>query len=158
MSIVISHRGNLTGPNSVDENNPNAIDDAIALGLQVEIDVRYVEDTNTFVLGHDYPEYDIPIGWLNERRLNLWVHCKNIEAIKVLRNNNSNLNYFYHDLDECTLTSHGFPWIHPNSLPFSGGIFVLPELSDSYAPTVMSDFELAGVCTDFPYRYLQNVQ
>lgn len=154
MPIIISHRGNLSGANSADENNPKAIDEAIALGLHVEIDVRFIKDSNTFVLGHDYPQYEVSIDWLIDRQLKLWIHCKNIEAISELRINRSSLNYFFHGQDQCTLTSHGFPWIHPHSVPFPGGIFVLPEESKYDASNLVSDFELAGVCTDFPFRYL----
>jgi hypothetical protein len=155
---IISHRGNLSGPKSVTENSPLAIDDAILRGFEVEVDIRYSEETESFFLGHDYPEFEISLEWLAERELKLWVHCKNTDALKQLRKIRSSLNYFFHDQDVCTLTSHGFPWVHPDTTPFSDGVFVLPELKNLYSPTVLSVMNLAGICTDFPYRYLQNVE
>lgn len=158
VQVIISHRGNLFGPNSAAENSPKAIDEAITKGLDVEIDVRYSGATDTYHLGHDRPEYEITLGWLMERNSSLWVHCKSVETVKTLYCLGSTLNYFFHDSDECTLTSHGVPWIHPNSTPFAGGIFVLPERNDYFARSTLSDFGLSGVCTDFPFRYKQDAE
>ena len=38
--IIISHRGNLDGPDKERENNPHFIDDCITKGFDVEIDLR----------------------------------------------------------------------------------------------------------------------
>ena len=55
---LISHRGNLDGPNVKDENKPNYILYALSKGYDVEIDVRIYKDK--FFLGHDEPQYKIP--------------------------------------------------------------------------------------------------
>ena len=52
---VISHRGNLTGPNSVHENSLEAIDHCIyKLNISVEVDLRWMN--GRLYLGHDLPE------------------------------------------------------------------------------------------------------
>lgn len=64
--ILISHRGNRTGPNKDQENKPIFIDDALNKGFDCEIDIRMVDDQ--LYLGHDEPQYKIDIWWLYERR------------------------------------------------------------------------------------------
>ena len=39
--ILISHRGNISGVRSENENNPNYINAALKLGYEVEVDVRF---------------------------------------------------------------------------------------------------------------------
>ena len=53
--ILISHRGNIDGPNSKLENNPTYIDRALDKGFNVEIDLWVYE--KEFFLGHDEPTY-----------------------------------------------------------------------------------------------------
>lgn len=48
---IISHRGNLNGPNKQTENTIESIKLAINLGFDVEIDVWYID--NILYLGHD---------------------------------------------------------------------------------------------------------
>ena len=53
--ILISHRGNIMGPNPEQENHPDYIREALNIGYDVEIDVWY---TDKFMLGHDKPQYE----------------------------------------------------------------------------------------------------
>ena len=55
--ILISHRGNVDGPNPEKENHPSYIDMTIKAGYNVEIDVWYID--NNWYLGHDAPQYII---------------------------------------------------------------------------------------------------
>ena len=80
--ILISHRGNIDGKKPHLENNPSYIDDAIDLGYDVEIDLWMI-DGRTY-LGHDEPQYEVDDAWLTERVDKLWVHCKNIELLKMI--------------------------------------------------------------------------
>ena len=75
--IYISHRGNLNGK-SDRENQPDYIEEALAQGFDVEIDVWWVG--NSFYLGHDGPIYKIELKWLLDRTSKLWCHAKNGEA------------------------------------------------------------------------------
>ena len=52
--ILISNRGNVDGVNLEKENTQSYIQQAIDLGYDVEIDVRYIN--NKFWLGHDSPD------------------------------------------------------------------------------------------------------
>ena len=61
---IISHRGNLTGPDSERENTIEAIEKVLSLGYDVEIDVWYL--ANSFWLGHDKPERRFDINKLYE--------------------------------------------------------------------------------------------
>ena len=74
--IYISHRGNLHGPKPELENNPTYVEDAIALGFDVEVDL-WVNEDGAF-LGHDGPQYLVPREWLIDRTDQIWIHCKNI--------------------------------------------------------------------------------
>ena len=51
--ILISHRGNIDGKKPHLENQPDYIDEAIALGYDVEIDVWLID--GVLFLGHDAP-------------------------------------------------------------------------------------------------------
>jgi hypothetical protein len=62
--ILISHRGNISGPNPERENHPDYILEALQAGYEVEIDVWFVD--GKFKLGHDGPQYDFPFELINE--------------------------------------------------------------------------------------------
>jgi hypothetical protein len=58
--ILISHRGNISGPNPEQENHPDYIWAAIQAGYDVEVDVWF--ENGKFMLGHDEPQYEFPFG------------------------------------------------------------------------------------------------
>lgn len=138
----IAHRGNLYGCNKQTENKPETICAAIALGFDCEVDVWVLN--NTFWLGHDYPETRIAREFLETYKEWLWVHCKNLEALVLLKND---FNCFYHDKDVYTLTSKGNVWGNIGSPMNSTVIQVMPEKSG-----VLS-FTCAGICSDIPVHY-----
>ena len=59
---LISHRGNIDGPNLNNENDPENILKVLNLGYDVEIDVWFID--NEFYLGHDYPKYIVNKSFL----------------------------------------------------------------------------------------------
>lgn len=146
--ILISHRGNLNGPSSENENRPEYIDIAIELGFNVEIDVWY--DGNDYFLGHDFPMYKISFEWLMKRKHVLWVHCKSVIALSKFYNlfiQGATLNYFWHETDTATLTSLGYIWAFPGKQPIDSSIAVMPEIeNDSLQKCI-------GVCSDFISNY-----
>ena len=77
---IISHRGNIKGPQPDKENRPSYIDCAIGNGYQVEIDVN-LRDGELW-LGHDEPQYKINHKWIDERADYLWLHCKDFDAAR----------------------------------------------------------------------------
>lgn len=138
--MLISHRGNLSGPAPAEENRAKSVDHAISKGFDVEVDVRLVG--SRIFLGHDEPEEEVSIDWLSSRIKSLWIHCKNLEAMSFF--NETVFNYFWHQEDDCTLTSHGFIWTYPGKALFTKSIAVLPEKWH-----VSGDFRCSGVCSDF---------
>ena len=140
--ILISHRGNLNGPNPKQENKPSYITNAIRTGFQVEVDFWFVN--NKFYLGHDEPQYDIPFEWFRNIHRSLWVHCKNIEAIEKLVEIDRGgvyLNYFWHEKDKVTLTSKGYIWAYPG-VKAKNAISVMPKVKKEE----LEDY--LGVCSD----------
>jgi len=139
--IFVSHRGNLTGPDPNKENRPSQIDLCIEAGFDVEIDLR-VRSGRLF-LGHDEAQYETTMDWLLERKDRLWVHCKDVDALEEVLS--SDLNYFWHDKDDHTITSKGHVWSYPGVILCSRSIAVMPELWMKKEQTI----ECAGVCSDF---------
>lgn len=108
--IRIAHRGNTNGP-SHKENEPGYIEDAISKGFDVEFDLWRVEDS--LWLGHDEPKYLITDSFLVDNSQRSWIHCKNLEALYYLNTKYPELNYFWHQEDDFTLTSQGYIWAYP---------------------------------------------
>jgi hypothetical protein len=145
MSIkIISHRGNLAGPDKENENNPSQILLALQSGFDAEIDLW--SENNRIFLGHDYPEHEIPIDFLRNNENLLWIHCKNLEAIEFLQNFLPSSNFFWHQSDDFALTSKGYIWTYPGKE--TGERSVIVDLSDN--PN--TDIPLFGICTDYPER------
>ena len=141
---IISHRGNLNGKSEF-ENTINQILRAIEYGFDVEIDLWYVN--NKLFLGHDNPEYECSLEFLNDNSEKLWIHAKNIEACEYFLQQNK-LNWFWHENDKMTLTSKGYPWCN-FGISVSGGISVCVDYSE------IPDYIL-GICTDNPIKFLKN--
>jgi hypothetical protein len=149
--ILISHRGNTLVKDPALENHPNYILNALSLGYDVEIDIWKIKDK--LYLGHDEPQYDIDLGheifnWDNRNKL--WIHCKNIPTVHYLLD--KDLNIFFHDKDQCVLTSKGYIWTYPGySLGEMGkenkSICVLPETVD------YEEFNCVGICSDVIGKY-----
>lgn len=145
--VIISHRGNLNGPLSDLENNPEQIDIAIQNHFDVEIDL-WVVDGN-FFLGHDYPKYCINIDWLLARSARVWVHCKNFQSFSYLVAKRNNLNFFFHQNDDYTLTSKNNIWVFPNKPYDENSIIVSTSVDDFHHYSVNKPY---GVCTNFPTK------
>lgn len=108
---LIAHRGNTEGPNPELENSIPHINKAISMGYDVEIDL-WVIGQDTY-LGHDKPQYEVSIDYLISIIDKAWIHCKNFEAVTFMSNNKKLFNYFWHENDSYTVTSHGFVWTYP---------------------------------------------
>jgi len=145
---VISHRGNLNGPNKQAENTIESIKSAINLGFDVEIDVWYID--NILYLGHDsdslIADYNLK-NFLLENSSKLWIHCKNIESLVQLLNFNK-LNLFGHSNDEYVLTSKHNIFCKPGVPTNEKSIIVMPEMSPFYSEESFDN--CYGVLTDYP--------
>ena len=94
--ILISHRGNLIGPNPDLENNPDHITKNVLPKFNCEVDLRFDVEKHKFYLGHDFNQYEIEFAWLEENSEKLWIHCKDFFSLNHLINTPTNLNYFWH--------------------------------------------------------------
>jgi hypothetical protein len=142
--IYISHRGNLNGKFESYENEPTYILSAIEKGYDVEVDV-WCEDGNLY-LGHDKPQYGMNIDWFKQNKDNLWIHCKNKEAVEYFSQLIS-FNWFWHETDTMTLTSDRYIWVYPGKQPIANSIAVLPEIHNEDVG------RCSGICSDFIERY-----
>lgn len=141
---IIAHRANLTGPELDTENSPRQIEKCIGLGFDVEIDLRIVGQQ--YFLGHDEPQYLVTLDWLREHKDYLWVHCKNLDALDKMQQLNE-FNFFWHQNDDYTLTSHGFIWAYPGKPLTKNSVCVLPEWENKDFDK--RDFNCYGICTDY---------
>jgi hypothetical protein len=143
---LISHRGNLSGPNPEQENQPEYIAEALKQGYDVEIDVWFKDDK--FMLGHDEPQYEFPFELIDQHYPKLWIHCKNIDALSKLNEldaNGSKVNYFWHENDLGVLTSKSYIW---STNLINNGILVMPELFDKQPIETT-----IGICSDYIKNY-----
>jgi len=150
--IIISHRGNITGPNTAvyGENHPNSIKNVLDMGFYCEVDVRWVEGEGIF-LGHDKPEYKIDKKFLYDHRL--YIHCKDV--ITLYKLNPQPITYikmFFHQNDDiAVIINSDLLWSFPRAdvILTPKSIAVLPELVDDWEGLN----NVAGVCTDYPIKY-----
>jgi glycerophosphoryl diester phosphodiesterase len=143
--IIIAHRANMNGPNSLTENSLESIQDCFAYGFHVEIDVWY--EKGIFWLGHDEPTYKLTDNsiLLDEKT---WSHAKNLEAAEELKKLGA--HYFWHQEDDFTLTSRGYFWTYPGKKLGENSIAVMPEVDlheDTFSRAI-------GVCSDYPLKYI----
>ena len=145
--ILISHRGNLSGPNPERENRPDYLLSAIQAGFDVEIDVWFIDDK--FYLGHDDPRHEVDSEFLKDN--NFWCHAKNINALYEMLKFEE-IHCFWHQNDDAALTSRGYIWTYPGKELTSHSIVVMPEkyLEKWWRYKFM---ETAGICSDFIERY-----
>lgn len=143
--ILISHRGNVTKKIPELENHPTYIDNALNDGFDVEIDVWLINDV--IYLGHDSGDYKVELDFFQERKKNLWVHCKNIESLIYFNSIDIDINYFWHENDTVTLTSKNYIWAFPGKQPISGSIAVMPEIYNDEIVNCL------GVCSDYIINY-----
>lgn len=142
----IAHRGLIDGPNSSIENRPLQVKSALDMGLDCEIDLRLID--NRLMLGHDGPQYEVDIDFLHQP--GLWIHCKNYAALAWC-STHSRLNYFWHDTDAYTLTSHKYIWAYPGqAVNYPLTVQVMPEMADPGLNNI--DWTAFGVCSDYVLR------
>lgn len=137
---IISHRGYLDGPDESRENNPDAIIECIQRGFDCEIDIRYVN--GQLYLGHDSPHTSISEAFLTEFSKSLWIHSKTLESIPYLMS--KPYQWFWHESDKLTLTSHGNLWCFPGNYIINSYTVMIGK---SLPPL---DKNLSGICTDYP--------
>jgi len=154
--IWIAHRGLYNGPSPATENSPMQIRQALDLGYEVEIDVRWVG--GKFYLGHDSAQYDIHDMFLQNTRL--WCHAKTIETLLKLMSNGCT-KVLTHDKDDCAIAfdsgnTDKWIWTYPDSKhPLTNrSIAVMPE---NTAWTKEQLEVCAGICSDYVAEYQKDL-
>ncbi len=138
---LIAHRGNLNGPNPKEENKPEYILAALDKGYHVEVDV-WLTSFDGLYLGHDCPLHAIEVGFLQNDKL--WCHAKNLAALSLMME--KNIQCFWHESDDYTLTSSGFIWTYPGKNITNKSIIVCDDLVDTRR---LYDSSVSGVCSDY---------
>ena len=141
---IISHRGNINGPDSDSENNPKKIEQALNLGYECEVDVW--SQSGALTLCHDFKNdkhYSINAEFL--KKDGLWCHAKNFNSLYEM--SKINCHYFWHEEDKYTITSKGYIWAYPGEKINEKTICVLPERIDKKIDIC------AGICSDFIENY-----
>tara|TARA_Y100000114_G_scaffold40536_1_gene36032 strand:- start:7988 stop:8407 length:420 start_codon:yes stop_codon:yes gene_type:complete len=138
--LLISHRGNLDGSSDL-ENHPTRIQEVLKMGLDCEVDVWLKE--GGYHLGHDEPMHHVNASLLKDK--NLWCHAKNLEALQKMLEDG--IHCFWHENDNCTLTSKGIIWSHPHVIPPPNSIAVKPEIKNHDIKNCY------GVCSNYIIKY-----
>jgi len=138
---LIAHRGLIYGKDAAVENTPQQINLALSKCYDVEVDL-WIEN-GRFLLGHDYGQHEVSASYLHNERF--WIHAKNFEALQWLTT--TNLNYFWHQSDEYTITSHGYIWTYPKGSLSSMSVCVMPELFMSLEDC--KHLNCHAICSDF---------
>ena len=141
--IYIAHRGLFDGPDVNLENRPPQVELALSKGYHAELDVWF--SNGNWYLGHDFPDYKIPYEFLEQS--NLWIHAKNLDALRGLRLNSS-LTYFWHQSDDYVVTSTGDIWTQPGKPLSKDNIMVMPEYIDQSLNNTI-DVDCFAICSDY---------
>ena len=148
--LLISHRGNLRGAIPHLENTPAYIQAAIDLGYMCEVDMWH--ENGNFYLGHDEATTRFDMQWLESQRQSIIIHCKNMAALMEL--SKTQLHYFWHGDDDCTITSKCWTWCYPGTtidkavdVRSPTTVCVLPERHDQ------DTTNFSGICSDLIEKY-----
>jgi hypothetical protein len=139
---LIAHRGLYKGPDINLENKPEQICTALGEGYDCEIDLRVID--SKFFLGHDRPDYEVDEKFLTQP--GLWIHAKNLQALRYL--SETNLAYFWHQNDDCVITSNGYIWTYPEKELTDRSIRLMPEWANPTLDGIEST-NCYAICSDY---------
>jgi hypothetical protein len=138
--IKIAHRGNRNGRDPSRENTIPYIEDAIAAGFSVMVDVWLLEDK--WFLGYDLPKEVIDLSFME--RPEIWVRARDLPGYVSLHSQKK-VHVFWHTDDDFTFTSKGIKWAKTDVLTRDGVMF-MPK---SYIPKIrLGRVKPLGVCLD----------
>jgi len=142
MSLLISHRGNVSGMNPRSENSPEYVQLALDQGYHVMVDVWLVGNAH-LALGSDHPQYPVTTEFVKNHKV--ICNARSSETLEVLLHEGAHC--FYHKRDSYVLTNGGLIWTYPGKPITTRGIFVMPEwvLPDI---SVLKMIQCAGICSD----------
>ena len=145
--ILISHRGNVDSIQSERENTKEYILEAIERGFYVEIDV-WMKNGSLF-LGHDNPENEVSVDWLNRFGNKLFIHSKNYSAFCYFMYENSvSIPTFYHTIEDHVIIGNtNLVWSH--NLKECNERSIIPLLDKESIKEINKYSNVYGVCSDF---------
>lgn len=149
--ILISHRGNIDSIQPERENTKEYIDEAIDKGYDVEVDVWRIG--SKMFLGHDKPEHEVDLNWLQNRKNFLWIHTKNFEALSYLFEY-TGLRIFYHQKEQHTIIANSESVIWSHNISEADYNSIIPLLSEEQLLTYdVKTQNVFGICSDFVGKY-----
>ena len=145
----IAHRGNYKGTGTARENSYEYLDEALAAGYDVEIDIWSIN--GDWWLGHDLPTYKLVEHQMRMlfyfHASNCWFHAKNFEALERLAPNG--LNVFCHESDKYHLTTEKFIWTADTSVEGNNVIHMIsPSATSNFEVQRSSTKRITGICCD----------
>jgi hypothetical protein len=135
---IIAHRGNINGPDPLNENTIDYLKYTYEKGFDVECDI--IGHNGKLYFGHDVPQEPVDIDFIYNT--GVWCHAKNIEALENL--SKLNVNYFWHEDDAATITSKGYIWCYPGKFIKSKNAVWL----DLFDTELLDYTNIYGICTD----------
>lgn len=149
---LISHRGNINGPNPELENSPSYILNALIQGydVQVDITIKCHQGIITLWLGNEEKQYLTTLDFLKQRD-KIICHAKTLDTLHYLLLNN--IHCFFHDSDDATLTSKNYIWLYPGYYTITSklSIMVLPECTNDSPEETANKLkeQYYGVCSSY---------
>jgi hypothetical protein len=137
----IAHRGNVDGRHPRRENTVEHIHSALDKGFDVETDVWFIH--GFYYLGHDSPDNKVSLTFLLTNAECLWCHAKDVTTLDELLKH-PQINCFFHQGDDCTLTSHKHIWTYPGKPLTERSILLKFEKDEDF--TIQE--KITGVCSD----------
>lgn len=141
---IYSHRGNLSGK-TLRENEPAFLQECIAAGFHVEVDLRFVD--GDYYLGHDEPIYRINLEDFDRKEIIFHLKTPHVPPLR-------HADAFAIENDNYVLTLRGLLWANYGQAPTPQSVMCSPELVGDARP--IDDFVramqqgAAGICTDYP--------
>lgn len=141
---IYSHRGNLSGK-SPRENEPAFLQEAIAAGFHVEVDLWFVD--GAYFLGHDGPVHRIDLADFDREEVIFHLKSPHVPPLR-------HADAFAIENDDYVLTLRGLLWTNYGQAPTLHSVMCSPELVGDTRP--IDEFVraiqqgAAGICTDYP--------
>jgi len=141
--IFISNAGNLKKRNDDLMNHPDSIKKCLDLGLNVRVDVKFLE--NNFFLINYKDKFLIETKVLEDYRV--WCQAADIHTLSML-SSSLNINCFYLKKDKFTITSKGFVWNYDKSKIVNNSVF---QIIDHNQEEIEDKLGCCyGICSDEP--------
>lgn len=151
--IYIAHRGLVSGPDPDIENSPELIENTITSHQNISIECDIWVKNGKWWLGHDAPQYQISDKWFETYQNWLFIHAKNIDAVKKLTSMKVIPCWFFHDKESFTYTSKGHLWQFPHQ-PATNVIINQPEWSLKLQTMTVEQikYDISRLNEDLPFR------